>query len=64
MSTKIYKEALQEVLRCERLDVAKEIAAEALGVDIEAFEEDTLLIADEEEDHFKTNFKDVLSMFE
>ena len=62
-----YKEALFEILRCDRLDVAKEIAADCLDVDLNDYiDEDDISTgsAYDFDDQDNINGRDVLSEFE
>ena len=66
--TTIYKEALERVLTVNRLDVAKEIAADALDVDINDYiDEDDIEAGsayDFEDSDEAHDPNDVLAMFE
>jgi hypothetical protein len=66
MSITLFREALEEVLRCDRLDVAKEIAADALDVDINDYVDEDEVCAGSAydfEDEVEYSKKDVLDKF-
>lgn len=61
-STSDYIEALEEILRADRLDIAKEIAADILDVTLEEFIEYDIDSSFDEDEGVTP--KDVLSLFE
>jgi hypothetical protein len=58
----IYKEALRDILECNSLYIAKELAAEALDVDVQEYidtpDDDSYYDADDD-----VNYEDVLKDF-
>ena len=69
MNMSTLREALEEILKCDRIDVVKEIAADALDVDVNDYidEDDAVegsVYTLSEDDDFSTQPKDVLAQFE
>jgi hypothetical protein len=67
--SQVYKDALLSILKADRVDVIKEIAADALDVDVTDYlDEDELeegdIYLDIEDPLDEKNPQDVLSMFE
>jgi len=66
MNTSELKEALEEILRCDRLDVAQEIAADVLGVEKSDYIDEDTIEAGSSYDFEEVEIaqRDVLSQFE
>lgn len=67
MSTQHLQNALMQILKSNRLDVAKEIAADALDVDVNEFTDEDEIESgtfSDEDNYDNIYVEDVLSMFE